>query len=46
MKTYVVFYGGVELVSLPNNVGWGPTCYEQQAKLKQTKKTKCKTLQA
>ena len=38
MKTYVVFQGGVERVSLPNNEGQGPTCYEQQAKLKQTKK--------
>ena len=37
-ENYVVFQGGVERVSLPNNVGQGPTCYEQQAKLKQTKK--------
>ena len=38
MQAYVVFYGGVERVSLPNNEGQDPTCYEQQEKLKQTKK--------
>ena len=38
MKTYVVFYSGMERVSLPNKVGQVPTCYEQQEKLKQTKK--------
>ena len=38
MKTYVVFQSGMERVSLPNKVGQIPTCYEYQAKLKQTKK--------
>ena len=40
MKTYIVLQGEVERVSLPHNEGWGLTCYEQQAKLKQTKKSK------
>ena len=44
MKTYVVFQGGVERVSLPHNEGWGLTCYEQQAKVNKLK-IKCKTLQ-
>ena len=44
MKTYVVFQGGVEHVSLPNNVGWGPTCYEQQEKVNKLK-SKFKKLQ-
>ena len=35
-QAYVVFYDGVERVSLPNNEGQDPTCYEQQEKLKQT----------
>ena len=38
MKTYVVFWVGAERVSLPRKEGWVPTCYEQQAKLKQTKR--------
>ena len=33
MKTYVVFLRGVERVSLPQNEGWGLTCYEHQAKV-------------
>ena len=44
MKTYVVFQGGVERVSLPNNEDWGLTCYEQQAK-ESKPKTKCNMLQ-
>ena len=36
-ENYVVFQGGVEQVSLPNNVGQGPTCYEQQTKLSLSK---------
>ena len=37
MKTYVVFQGGEERVSLPHNEVWGLTCYEQQAKEKKQK---------
>ena len=46
MKTYVVFQGGVERVSFPNNEGWGLTCYEQQAKLNKLIKLKSEKLQA
>ena len=31
MKTYVVFYGEVECVSLPHDEGWVLNFYEQQA---------------
>ena len=44
MKTYVVFQGVIERVSLPNNEGWGLTFYEQKEKINKLK-SKCKTLQ-
>ena len=37
-KSYVVFQNEVECVYLPNKESWVLTCYEQQAKLKKTKK--------